>query len=129
MSKRELTHADWLEVDIASGNLKKKRGERDNKRREGKDLEGSAKYAELDKGHEDGGVEEERRANKRKAYKPVMTQLLLVVASRSAFPCHSLLSFVLPVYVISPERSITASCIPGCCCCPSVYHGCPPKGQ
>jgi hypothetical protein len=31
---------------------------------ESNDLEGSAKYTKLDKGHEGGGVEEERRANK-----------------------------------------------------------------
>jgi hypothetical protein len=59
MSKRGLTHADWLEVDIASSDLKK-RGERDTEKREGTDLEGSAKYAELDKGHE-GGVEEKEK--------------------------------------------------------------------
>jgi len=62
MSRGGLTHADWLEVDITSGDLKK-RCERDNKRREDTDLEGSAKYAEFDKGHE-SGVEEKKTKEK-----------------------------------------------------------------
>jgi hypothetical protein len=57
MFERGLTHANWLEVDIASGNLEK-RSQWDNESRGGADLEGSAKYAQLDKGHEGGVLEE-----------------------------------------------------------------------